>query len=354
MPPLVPALVAPSVGAPLQRGTVWRRDVGAHDVLVGIAFVGICHSDIHELRGEWGPGRFPMVAGHEIVGVVSAVGSDVRRFTVGDRVGVGCIVDSCRTCPPCLAGEEQYCLRGYVETYNSQSYDGAPTYGGYSTAIVVDEAYVLQVPAALALEQAAPLLCAGITMYAPLQRAQVGPGSRVGVVGMGGLGHLGVRIAAALGAEVVVLSRTLDKQDDSRRLGAVAHVATDDAAALGRLAGRVDLLLNTVSADVDLDALLALLALDGSLVLVGLPERPQSFMAFGLVSARRSISGSNIGGIRQTQEALDFCAAHGIGAEVEVIGADEVDAAFERVVGGDVRYRFVVDAATIGSPASSG
>ena len=351
MPTSVAALVAPSTGAALERGTVQRRDVGAHDVLVDIAFVGICHSDIHEVRGEWGQGRFPMVPGHEIAGTVSAVGSEVRRWSVGDRVGIGCIVDSCRTCAPCLAGEEQYCQRGYVETYNSALYDGEPTYGGYSTAIVVDEAYVLRIPDALGLEQAAPLLCAGITTYAPLRRAGVGPGSRVGVVGMGGLGHLGVRIAAALGADVTVLSRTRAKQDDSRRLGAVDHVAIGDAAALERLAGRVDLLLNTVSADVDVDALLSLLALDGSLVLVGLPERPQSFTAFGLVSARRSISGSNIGGIGQTQEALDFCAAHGIGAEVEVIGADAVDAAFDRVVRGDVRYRFVVDAATIGSPA---
>jgi uncharacterized zinc-type alcohol dehydrogenase-like protein len=333
---------------------VVRRDLGPSDVLVDIAFVGICHSDIHEVRGEWGQGLFPMVPGHEITGVVSAVGGEVRRCAVGDRVGVGCIVDSCRTCSPCLAGEEQYCLRGYVETYDSHLYTGEPTYGGYSTAIVVDEAFVLHVPATLGLEEAAPLLCAGITTYAPLQRAQVGAGSRVGVVGMGGLGHLGVRIAAALGAEVTVLSRTLDKQDDSRRLGASEHVATGDPAALERLAGRFDLLLNTVSADVDLDALLSLLALDGSLVLVGLPERPQSFTAFGLVSARRSISGSNIGGIRQTQEALDFCAEHGLGAAVEVIGADEVDAAFDRVVRGDVRYRFVVDAATIGSPATSG
>ena len=353
MPTSVPALVAPSVGAPLERGTVVRRDLGPRDVLVDIAFVGICHSDIHEVRGEWGQGRFPMVPGHEITGVVSAVGSDVRRAAVGDRVGVGCIVDSCRTCAPCRAGEEQYCLRGYVETYDSVLYTGEPTYGGYSTAVVVDEAYVLHVPDGLGLEDAAPLLCAGITTYAPLRRASVGPGSRVGVVGMGGLGHLGVRIAAALGAEVTVLSRTLAKADDSRRLGAVDHVATGDPAALEHLAGRFDLLLNTVSADVDVDALLSLLALDGSLVLVGLPERPQSFAAFGLVSARRSISGSNIGGIAQTQEALDFCAAHGIGAEVEVIGADEVDAAFDRVVRGDVRYRFVVDAATIGSPATS-
>lgn len=350
MPTSVPALVAPSVGAPFERGTVLRRDVGPQDVRIGIAFVGICHSDVHEVRGEWGSGRFPMVPGHEIAGLVTEVGSDVRRFAVGDRVGVGCIVDSCRTCTACRAGEEQYCLRGYVETYNSEHYDGEPTHGGYSTAIVVDEAYVVRVPAGLGLEEAAPLLCAGITVYGPLRHWQVGPGSRVGVVGLGGLGHVGVRIASALGAEVTVLSRGLAKRDDALRLGADHHVATGETGALDPLAGRFDLLLNTVSSDVDVDALLSLLALDGTLVFVGLPEHPQTFRPFGLVSARRSLAGSNIGGIRQTQEALDFCAEHGIGAEVEVIRADDVTDAFDRVVRGEVRYRFVVDASTIAPP----
>ena len=349
MPTSVPALIAPTVGAAFEVGAIVRRDVGAHDVLVDIAFVGICHSDIHEVRGEWGQGRFPMVPGHEIAGTVSAVGSDVRRFTVGDRVGVGCIVDSCRSCGPCRAGEEQYCLRGYVETYDSRTYDGEPTHGGYSTAIVVDEAYVLSVPAGLGLAEAAPLLCAGVTVFAALRHREVRPGSRVGIIGLGGLGHLGVRVASALGADVTVLSRSLDKRDDGLRLGADRYVATSDPSASAALAGRFDLLLNTVSGDVDVDALLGLLALDGRLVFVGLPEHPQSLHPSGLISARRTLAGSNIGGIRQTQEALDFCAEHGIGAQVEVIGADEVTSAFDRVVRGAVRYRFVIDATTIGS-----
>ena len=346
----VPALVAPSVGAPFELSTVVRREVGEHDVEIAIAYVGVCHSDVHEVRGEWGQGRFPMVPGHEIAGVVSAVGPAVTRHAVGDRVGVGCIVDSCRTCRSCRAGEEQYCLRGYVETYDSTDYSGEPTYGGYSRSIVVDEHYVLRIPAGLALDEAAPLLCAGITVYSPLRRAGVGPGTRVCVVGMGGLGHLGVRIAAALGAEVTVLSRTLAKRDDGLRLGAHRYVATDEPGALDRLAGSFDLLINTVSADLDVDGHLALLALDGELVFVGLPEHPQSFRPFSLVGVRRRLSGSNIGGIRETQEVLDFCAEHGLGAEVETIPAGRLTEAYDRVVRGDVRYRFVVDATTIGSP----
>lgn len=347
MPTTIPALIVPSAGAAFERSTIERRDIREYDVRIDIAFAGICHSDIHQARAEWGRAIFPMVPGHEIAGIVTEVGSAVTKHTVGDRVGIGCFVDSCRECDNCLAGEEQFCQKGMVATYNGREYSGEDTHGGYSTEIVADENYVLSIPEGIALDEAAPLLCAGITTYSPLKHWGAGPGTKVAIVGMGGLGHMGVKIAHALGAEVTVLSQTLSKKDDGLALGADDYFATSDPETFRANRGRFDLIINTVSADLDIDRYLSLLALNGSMVFVGLPEKPQTFGVFSLVGGRRSLAGSNIGGIRETQEMLDFCAAHGLGAEVEVIGADEVDAAYERVVKSDVRYRFVIDAATI-------
>jgi uncharacterized zinc-type alcohol dehydrogenase-like protein len=327
--------------------TIERRDLGPHDVLIDIAYAGICHSDIHTARGEWGDTLFPLVPGHEIAGVVSAVGSEVTRFAVGDRAGVGCMVDSCRECDPCLAGEEQYCQQGNIGTYDAIGRDGRPTDGGYSEKIVVDEAYTLHVPEGLALDVAAPLLCAGITLYSPLRHWGAGPGKHVAVVGLGGLGHMGVRLAKAMGAEVTVLSQSLKKQEDGLRLGADHYHATGDPETFQALAGRFDLIVSTISASVDMGAYLGLLKLDGALVNVGLPEEPLQVPAFPLLEGRRSLAGSMIGGIRETQEMLDFCAEHGLGAEVEVISADQIDEAYDRVVASDVRYRFVIDIATM-------
>jgi alcohol dehydrogenase (NADP+) len=327
--------------------TIERRDLGPHDVLIDIAYAGICHSDIHTARGEWGDTHFPLVPGHEIAGVVSAVGAEVTRFAVGDRAGVGCMVDSCRECEPCLAGEEQYCLKGNTGTYDAIGRDGRPTDGGYSEKIVVDEAYTLRIPDGLELDVAAPLLCAGITLYSPLRHWGAGPGKDVAVVGLGGLGHMGVRIAKAMGAEVTVLSQSLKKQEDGLRLGADHYHATGDPDTFQALAGRFDLIVSTISASVDMGAYLGLLKLDGALVNVGLPEEPLQVPAFPLLEGRRSLAGSMIGGIRETQEMLDFCAEHGLGAEVEVISADQIDEAYDRVVASDVRYRFVIDIATM-------
>lgn len=345
MPTTVKAYVASSPTSDLTPGTVERRDPGDFDVQISIRYTGICHSDIHAARGDW-VSNYPLVVGHEIVGVVEAVGPKVTRHSVGDRVGVGCFVDSCRECVNCRAGEEQYCLQGATSTYNSFGRDGLPTAGGYSTSIVVDENYVLRVPDGIPLQDAAPLLCAGITMYAPLRNWKAGPGKRVAIIGMGGLGHMGVKIAAALGAEVTVLSQSLKKQEDAVRLGAHGYYATSEPATFEYLKGQLDLIINTVSADIDVDAYLSLLALDGTMVLVGLPSKPLSHRAWSLVEFRRNLSGSKMGGIRQTQEMLDFCAAHGLGADVEVIHANQINEAYERVLASDVRYRFVIDATT--------
>ena len=343
----VPALVTPSASAPFEASTIEVRDVGEHDVQIDVAYAGICHSDIHQVREEWGPAIFPMVPGHEIAGIVSAVGTGVTRYSVGDRVGVGCFVDSCRECENCLAGEEQFCLKGNVATYNGRQYSGEPTYGGYSQRVVVDENYVLRIPEGLALDAAAPLLCAGITTYSPLKHWGAGPGTRVAIVGMGGLGHMGVQIAHALGAHVTVLSQTLSKRDDGLRLGADEYYATSDPETFPALRGSLDLIINTVSADIDVDAYLSTLRRNGSLVYVGLPEDAQTFRAGSVIGGRRSIAGSNIGGIRETQEMLDFCAEHGIAAEIELLDASQVNEAYDRVVRSDVRYRFVIDTATI-------
>jgi uncharacterized zinc-type alcohol dehydrogenase-like protein len=346
MPTLAKAYVAVSAASPLQPGTIERREPGEFEVQIAIKFAGICHSDIHTARGDWAGVNYPVVVGHEIVGVVEAVGTKVTRHAVGDRVGVGCFVDSCRDCANCRAGEEQYCLSGATSTYNSVGRDGLPTAGGYSTSIVVDENYVLRIPDGIPLDAAAPLLCAGITMYSPLRTWDAGPGKRVAIIGMGGLGHMGVKIAAAMGAEVTVLSQSLKKQEDALRFGAEHYYATSDPSTFEILKGHFDLIVNTVSADIDVDGYLSLLALDGTMVLVGLPSKPLTQRAWSLVSFRRSLSGSKMGGIRQTQEMLNFCAVHGLGAEVEVIPASKINDAYERVLASDVRYRFVIDADT--------
>ncbi|MEU1957305.1 NAD(P)-dependent alcohol dehydrogenase [Nocardia rhamnosiphila] len=337
--------------AEFEKVTIERRELGPHDVLIDIAYAGICHSDIHTARNEWGGAAYPCVPGHEIAGTVAAVGSAVSRHGVGDRVGVGCMVDSCGVCEPCLAGEEQFCTRGAVMTYNSRVPEevqpGGHTMGGYATRIVVTENFVVAIPEGIDLSVAAPLLCAGITLYSPLRQWGAGPGKKVAIIGMGGLGHIGVKIAAALGAEVTVLSHSLSKQDDGKRFGAHHYYATSDAQVFRELRSSFDLVINTVSADLPINDYMKLLRLDGTLVVLGLPEAPLQVQARVLAGRRRSLSGSMIGGIEQTQEMLNFCAEHGIGAEIELISADEIDSAYERVVASDVRYRFVIDTATI-------
>ncbi len=344
----VSAYAAPSATEPLVPTTIERRDLGPRDVLIEIRYAGICHSDIHTVRGDWGPIAYPQVVGHEIVGVVAEVGPEVTTHAVGDRVGVGCMVDSCRECENCRAGLENYCLGGNTMTYLGVDRDGSVTQGGYSTHIVVDEHFVLRVPEPIPFEAAAPLLCAGITTYSPLRHWGVGPGTRVAVVGLGGLGHLAVKLAHAMGAHVTVLSQTLGKKEDGLRFGADDYFATSDAATFTALAGTFDLILNTVSsADLDFDAYLSLLRVDGAFVTVGAPAEPVSFRVFSLIGSRRSFGGSNIGGIPETQEMLDYCAEHGIATEVEVIAADRINEAYERVLRSDVRYRFVIDTATL-------
>ncbi|MEU7479860.1 NAD(P)-dependent alcohol dehydrogenase [Lentzea sp. NPDC042327] len=342
------AYAAPSAGAPLQPTTIPRRPLGPNDVAIDIRYCGVCHSDVHQVNGDWGRELFPMVPGHEIAGVVTEIGPEVTRHAVGDRVGVGVIVNSCRSCDKCADGMEQYCADS-VETYSDvDSYQGGErTRGGYSTHIVADEHFVLRIPDALPLEQAAPLLCAGITTYSPLKHWQAGPGRKVAVVGLGGLGHLAVKIAHAMGAEVTVLSRSLRKKDDGLRLGAAHYHATEDPATFEQLAGTFDLILCTVSGLSDVDSHLTLLANGGTMVCLGITEESMEVSVFSLLQGRTSLAGSQIGGMAETQEMLDFCAEHGIGAEVEVIDAAQINEAFERVVAGDVRYRFVIDTATM-------
>ncbi|CAM3220710.1 NADP-dependent alcohol dehydrogenase C 2 [Arthrobacter ulcerisalmonis] len=343
----VKAFASPSATDDLVATTIERREVGANDVLIDIKFAGICHSDIHTVKGDWGPQQYPLVPGHEIAGIVTEVGSDVTNHAVGDRVGVGCMVNSCRECVNCLAGEEQYCLKGNIGTYGAVDRDGTITQGGYSTHVVVDKDFVVRIPEGIDLDVAAPLLCAGITTFSPLNHWGAGEGKKVAVVGLGGLGHMAVKIAAAMGAEVTVLSQSLKKQEDGLRLGAQHYYATSEPETFERLAGSFNLIINTVSASIDISAYLQLLALDGALVNVGAPAEPLPVNAFALIGGRRSFAGSMIGGIRETQEMLDFCAAHKIGAEVEVISADKINEAYERVLASDVRYRFVIDTATL-------
>jgi len=331
-----------------------RRDLRAHDTLVDIQYCGVCHSDIHQARDEWGGSTFPMVPGHEIVGTVAAVGTAVSRWNVGDTVGVGVFVDSCRVCEACRAGEEQYCERGMSQTYNGLEQDGVtPTYGGYSERIVVDEGYVLRIPDGMGPAGAAPLLCAGITTYSPIHHFGVRAGDRTAVVGLGGLGHMAVKFLDALGAEVTVLSRSAGKEDDAARLGADDFVVTRDAAAFTSNAKRFDFILDTVSAAHDYNAYLSLLRRDGTMALVGLPG-PSLLDATQLVDARRRLAGSSVGGIREMQEMLDFCAAHRIESDVEVIAMTQVNEAFERTLRSDVRYRFVIDMGTLGGPGEAG
>lgn len=345
--PTVSAYAAPSATEPLVKTTIERRDVGPKDVLIEIRYAGICHSDIHTVRGEWGPIAYPQVVGHEIVGIVSEVGSEVTLHRVGDRVGVGCMVNSCRECENCLAGEEQYCLNGNTGTYASVDRDGTITQGGYSTHIVVVEDFVLRVPESIPFEAAAPLLCAGITTYSPLAHWNAGPGKKVAVVGLGGLGHMAVKLAHAMGAEVTVLSQSLSKKDDGLRLGADHYFATSDPATFDQLASSFDLIVNSVSATIDINAYLGLLRLNGTLVNVGAPPEPLPVQVFSLFGNRRSFAGSGIGSIRETQEMLDFCAEKGIAPDVEVVAVDYVNEAYERVIASDVRYRFVIDIATL-------
>ena len=324
-----------------------RREVGPNDILIDIAYAGICHSDIHQARAEWEPmipSIFPMVPGHEIVGRISQVGENVTKFAVGEIAGIGCFIDSCRECDPCKAGVEQYCIKGSAQTYNSTEMDRTtPTYGGYSKQYVVDEEYALKVDAGQELSGIAPLLCAGITTYSPLKRWGVGPGKKVAVAGLGGLGHMGVKLAVALGADVTVLSTSPSKEADAKRLGAKYFLNTKDADAVKSAAGSFDFLLDTISAPHDYNAYLGLLALNGVMVVVGVPVEPAMLHAFSLIGGNKVLAGSLIGGIPETQEMLDFCAKHNVTSDVEIITPDRIEEAYDRTVKSDVRYRFVID-----------
>jgi len=343
------AFAAFSGDTPLAPHTLTRRAPGPKDVAIDIQYCGVCHSDIHYLRGEWGPIPYPAVAGHEIVGFVTAVGAEVTGFKVGDTVGVGCLVDSCRRCESCQEGLENYCTGGSVGTYMGvDKHTGGPTYGGYSTAITVDQDFVLRIPAGMDLAATAPLLCAGITTYSPLRHWKVGPGSKVGVVGLGGLGHMAVKLAAAMGAHVVVFTTTESKKADAKALGAHDVVLSTDAADMKRYAGELNLIIDTVSVPHSLDPEVRCLKRDGSVVLLGVPPTPHPSPRVGLIiSGRRAISGSSIGGIKETQEMLDFCAEHNITADIERIPMQEINTAHERMIKSDVKYRFVIEMASL-------
>lgn len=339
---------AQSAVAPLAPFAFDRREPGPHDVQIDILYCGVCHSDIHQVRNEWGNSIYPMVPGHEIVGRVVKTGAHVKNFKVGDLAGIGCFVDSCRTCPNCLAGEEQFCDEGMTGTYNALERDGkTPTYGGYSTQIVVDEKYTLHVSEKLPLSGVAPLLCAGITTYSPLRHLGVGKGHKVGVLGLGGLGHMGVKFAASFGAEVTMLSHSKSKEADAKKLGAHHFALTSDPEVLKSLRNKFDFILNTVSAPHEYSTYLDLLNTNGTMIVVGAPETPSAVPAFNLIMRRRSIMGSLIGGIKETQEMLDYCAEHNIVSEVEVIPVQKINEAYERMLKGDVRYRFVIDIASL-------
>jgi alcohol dehydrogenase (NADP+) len=344
----VRGLAAMTKGAAFVTHDFSRRDVGTHDVLIDIAYAGICHSDIHQVREEWGPALFPMVPGHEIAGVVRSVGSSVTKFAVGDHIGVGVFIDSCRKCEPCKAGLEQYCNEGMTGTYNTLERDGVTVaMGGYSNIFVVNEDYAVKIPKNLPLDGVAPLLCAGITLYSPLKHWNAGPGKKVAVMGLGGLGHMGVKFAHALGAHVTVLSHSPSKREDALAMGADEFIAVADPKDLKAYGRTFDLILNTVSAQIDINAYLATLKIDGTLVVIGLPGAPYPVHVGSLLDGRKSLAGSMIGGIAQTQEMIDFSAKHSIVSDVEVISADYVDTAYERTVASNVKYRFVIDASTI-------
>ncbi|MBO0357638.1 NAD(P)-dependent alcohol dehydrogenase [Hymenobacter sp. BT186] len=338
---------AETVNAPLTPFQFERRDVGPHDVRIEILFCGVCHSDVHQVRDEWGGSIFPMVPGHEIVGRVTEVGAHVKGFKPGDLAGVGCMVDSCQHCPECNDGLEQYCDNGFVGTYNAKDKDGAPTYGGYSNNIVVTEKFVLRVSEKLDLARVAPLLCAGITTWSPLREWNAKQGDRVAVMGLGGLGHMAVKFAAAMGCEVTVLSTSANKEADAKALGAHKFVVTKDQDAMKSVANYFDLIINTVSAPMDLTPYVASLRRDGTMVLLGVPPEAPQLHAFNLIAKRRRIAGSLIGGIKETQEMLDFCAEHNVMSDVEVIRMDYINEAYERMIKSDVKYRFVIDLATL-------
>jgi alcohol dehydrogenase (NADP+) len=340
----VKGFAALSAKAPIAPYSFERRDPRESDVVIDIKYCGICHSDIHQARDEWGGSIFPMAPGHEIAGVVRAVGSKVTKYEVGDHVGVGCFVDSCRRCANCRQDLDQYCLEGVTLTYNGYERDGKTiSQGGYSNVIVVDENYVLRIPKSLPLDKAAPLLCAGITLYSPLMHWKAGPGKKVGILGLGGLGHMGVKIARALGAEVTVLSHSDRKREDALRMRAHHFLSTSDKRVFEEHANSFDLIINTVSAEIEMSDYFGLLKVDGVLVAVGVPENALTVHPLSLISMRRTYAGSMIGSIRETQEMLDFCARHEITPDIEVIAPAEINAAWERVVRSDVRYRFVID-----------
>ncbi|MFM6939932.1 MAG: NAD(P)-dependent alcohol dehydrogenase [Rhodoluna sp.] len=342
------SLVAESANSPFVTKDMPLRPLGPTSVKMDIHYSGICHSDIHQARDEWGRGNFPMVPGHEMAGIVTEIGSAVSKFKVGDRMGVGVFVDSCRECEYCLANMENHCVRGPVGSYNAHHYDGDPSYGGYAHSIVVDEHFGLHISNDVNLAEAAPLLCAGVTVFTPLTHWNAGPGKKVAILGMGGLGHLAVKIAVAMGADVTVLGHSDSKKNDALAFGASEYLNT--AASIGTVTNKFDMILNTTSADLDVDGLLSMLRVEGALVNVGLPGSRQSYNPFSVVGGRKSIAGSNTGGIQGTQDMLDFCAKHNIGATIELLDVANpatIDAAYDRVVASDIRYRFVIDATTI-------
>ena len=324
-----------------------RREVGAHDVQIEILFCGVCHSDLHQIKNEWFPGVFPMVPGHEIVGKIIKVGNHVKNFKLGDLAGVGCLVDSCQVCENCKDGLEQYCLDGNTQTYNNKGRDGVPTYGGYANNIVVREEFVLHISDKLPLAATAPLLCAGITTYSPLKHWKVGKGHKLAVLGLGGLGHMGVKFGVAFGAEVTVLSTSPSKEAAAKELGAHHFVVTSDPAQVKAMIGTFDFILDTVSAPHDMNMYLSLLKTNGTHICVGVPTEAMSVQAFSLLGGRKSVSGSGIGGLPETQEMLDFCADNQIVSDIELIDIKDITASYERMIKGDVRYRFVIDMATI-------
>ena len=343
----VKGLVAHKAGGPLEPFVFERRAIGANDVGFQITYAGICHSDIHQVREEWGPALFPMVPGHEIVGVVSEVGSSVKKFKIGDRIGVGVFIDSCRKCAPCKSGLQQYCDEGMTGTYNGYERDGKTiAFGGYSNGFVIDQDYAVTIPSNLEMSGVAPLLCAGITLYSPIKHFKVGPSMKVAVMGLGGLGHMGVKFAVAMGAEVTVISHSANKKDDALRMGAKDFVLIKDKEDLKPLRRKFDLVLNTVSAMVDINAYLGILKIDGTMVIIGLPDAPYAVSAGALLEGRKSLTGSMIGGMPELQEMIDFAGQHNIVSDIELVKADYVEKAYERTVASDVKYRFVIDAGT--------
>lgn len=344
------AFAAQAPGEELKPFELERREPGPNDVLIKVKFCGICHSDVHQARDEWGGAIFPMVPGHEIAGIVERVGDNVTKFKPGDRVGVGCMVDSCKVCPSCEEGLEQYCDRGNIQTYNGIELDGkTPTYGGYSQHITVLDRFVVHIPDNIPLENAAPLLCAGITTYSPLRHWNAGPGKNVAVVGFGGLGHMGVKIAHAMGANVTVISRTNNKKADAEKMGATGYIATSEPDVVEKAKSSFDLIINAVSSAADMNSYLRMLKRDGVMVLVGAPADLMPVHPFSLIPKRASFAGSGIGGMLETQEMMDFCGEHNLGSDIEVISIDQVNEAYERLLKSDVRYRFVIDMESLGA-----